>query len=86
MLKKDAQIKWIPKYKEYFEKIKWDIVHAPVLISPYYSKGFMIFSFSSEDTIVVVLLQRNDQGYEQPISFFNKTLRDSEFKYDIMKK
>jgi hypothetical protein len=46
----------------------------------------MIFSFASEDTIVVVLLQRNDQGYEKPISFFNKTLRDSELKYDIMEK
>jgi hypothetical protein len=38
------------------------------------------------DTIVVVLLQRNDEGYEQPISFFNKTLSDSELKYDIMEK
>jgi hypothetical protein len=46
----------------------------------------MIFSFASEDTIVVVLLQINDQGYEQPISFFSKTLRDSELKYDIMEK
>jgi hypothetical protein len=31
-------------------------------------------------------LQRNDEGYEQPISFFSKTLRDSELKYDIMEK
>jgi hypothetical protein len=46
----------------------------------------MIFSFASEDTIVVFLLQNNEQGYEQPISFFNKTLRDSELKYDIMEK
>jgi hypothetical protein len=46
----------------------------------------MIFSFASEDTIAAVLLQRNDQGYEQPISFFSKTLRDYELKYDIMEK
>jgi hypothetical protein len=46
----------------------------------------MIFSFASEDTIVDVLLQRNNQGYEQPISFFSKTLKDSELKYDIMEK
>jgi hypothetical protein len=31
-------------------------------------------------------LQRNDEGYEQPISFFNNTLRDSKLKYDIMDK
>jgi ribonuclease HI len=86
MLKKDAEIKWIPEAKESFEKIKQDLIKAPVLIIPNYSKEFFIFSFASEDTIVVVLLQRNDQGYEQPISFFNKTLRDSELKYDIMEK
>jgi hypothetical protein len=44
------------------------------------------FSFASKDTIVVVLLQRNDEGFEQPISFFSKTLRDAELKYDIMEK
>jgi hypothetical protein len=31
-------------------------------------------------------MQRNEQGFEQPISFFRKTLRDSELKYDIMEK
>jgi hypothetical protein len=72
--------------RESFERIKQDIVQAPVLISPDYSKEFMIFSFASENTIVVVLLQRNEQGYEQPISFFSKTLRDSELKYDLIEK
>jgi hypothetical protein len=76
MLKKDAEIKWIPEAKESFEKIKQALIKAHVLISPNYSKEFMIFSFASEDTIVVVLLQRNYEGYEQPISFFSKTLRD----------
>lgn len=46
----------------------------------------MIFSFSSEHTIVVVLLQKNDKGSEQPITFFIKALRDENFKYNIMKK
>jgi len=86
MLKKDAEIKWIPEDKEYFENIKQALVQALVLISPYYSKGFLIFSFASENNIVVVLLQRNEQGYEKPISFFKKTHRDSKLKYDIMEK
>jgi hypothetical protein len=76
MLKKDAEIKWILEAKESFEKIKQALIKSHVLISPNYSKEFMIFSFASEDTIVVVLLQRNYEGYEQPISFFSKTLRD----------
>jgi hypothetical protein len=46
----------------------------------------MIFSFSSFDTLAVVLLQKNDEGFEQPISFFSRALRDAELKYDIMEK
>jgi hypothetical protein len=72
--------------KRILERIKQAIVQAPVLISPDFSKEFMIFSFASENTIAVVLLQRNEQGHEQPISFFRKTLRDSELKYDLIEK
>jgi hypothetical protein len=86
MLRKDAEIKWIPEAKEFFENIKQALVQAPILISPNHSKEFMIFSFASEDTIVVVLLQRNEQGHKRPNSFFSKNLRDSKLKYDIMEK
>ena len=36
--------------------------------------------------MAAVLLQKNDQGEEHPIAFFNKILRDGELKYDIMEK
>jgi hypothetical protein len=29
-------------------------------------------------------LQKNSEGFEQPIAFFNKALQDAELKYDIM--
>jgi hypothetical protein len=57
-----------------------------VLVSPDYSKDFLIFSFASFDTVAVVLLQKNDAGLEQPISFFSRALRDAEVRYDIMEK
>jgi hypothetical protein len=57
-----------------------------VLISPDYSKDFLIFSFASDDSIATILLQRNDQGREHPIAFFNKALRDAELRYEIMEK
>jgi hypothetical protein len=31
-------------------------------------------------------LQKNDQGQEKPIAFFNKALRDAELRYEIMEK
>jgi hypothetical protein len=43
-------------------------------------------TFSSTYTIAGVLLQKNDQGDEQPIYFMSKNLRDLELNYTIMEK
>jgi hypothetical protein len=64
MLKKDAVIKWSLEEKSSFQTIKQDLVEAPVLAIPDYAKYFFIFSFASEETIVVVLLQKNEEGHE----------------------
>ena len=69
-----------------FELVKLALTRAPVLISPDLSKDFLIFSFASEHTMVAVLLQKNPEGMEQPISFFSKALRDAPLKYKIMEK
>jgi hypothetical protein len=74
MLKKDVVIKWSLEEKSTFQRIKQALVEAPVLANPDYTKDFFIFSFSSEETIVVVLLQKNGEGHEQPIAFFRKSL------------
>jgi hypothetical protein len=86
MLKKDNQVKWTTEAKASFERVKKSIGEAPVLANPDYTKEFLIFSFTSEHTIAVVLLQKNEEGFEQPISFFSKSLRDAELKYDILEK
>lgn len=51
-----------------------------------FSKPFQIFSFTYYHTVVVVMLQKNDEGYEQPFSFFRKSLQNVELKYDIVEK
>jgi hypothetical protein len=74
MLKKDDVIKWSLEEKSTFQRIDQALVESHVLSSPDYTKYFFIFSFSSEETIVVVLLQKNGEGHEQPIDFFRKSL------------
>jgi len=59
---------------------------TPVLASPKYDREFIVFSFASNETIATVLLQKNDEGYEQLISFFNRALRDVKVRYDILEK
>jgi hypothetical protein len=66
--------------------VKHALSQAPILINPDYTKDFYLFSFAFEHTIAVVLLQKNNEGYEQPIAFFNKSLRDASLNYNIMEK
>jgi hypothetical protein len=86
MLKKNSEVKLTIEAKALFARIKKVIGEVPVLASPDYLKEFLIFSFPSEHTIAAVLLQKNEEGFEQPIAFFSKSLRDTELKYDIMEK
>ena len=86
MLKKNSEVKWTNQAKNSFQSIKEAIMTAPVLISPDFDKEFYIFSFASKDTIVAVLLQKNDEGHEQPVAFFSKVLRDVEVKYEPLEK
>lgn len=44
-----------------------------------------ILSFASFHTIVV-LLQKNDEGFEQPITFSSKSLQATKLKYDMTEK
>ena len=86
MMKKDHAIKWKTNARIYFRDIKQAITEAPILVSPDFRKDFLIFYYASDHTIVGVLLQKNNQNVEQPISFFSKVLRDGELKYNIMEK
>jgi hypothetical protein len=56
MFRKGSGVKWTVESRNYFGQIKRDLTEALVLISPDYSKEFMIYVFSSSNTLVVVLL------------------------------
>jgi hypothetical protein len=86
MLRKDKEIKWTEEARQSFDDIKRALTEAPMLISPDYSKDFIMFTYASEHTVAGVLLQKNQEGVEQPIAFFSKILRDAELKYNIMEK
>jgi hypothetical protein len=86
MLKKGNEIKWVPEARKSFEDIKLVLTKSPVLASPNFEKDFILFSFASEHTIAGVLLQKDDQKFKKPITYYSKTLRDAPLKYDIMEK
>jgi hypothetical protein len=86
LLKKDVCFKWDNEGKLSFQHIKEVIIVSPVLVGPNFAKDFIIFYFTSKDTIAGVMLNKNDQGDEQLIAFMRKNIRDSKLNYTITEK
>ena len=86
MLKKGSKITWANEAIGTFTKIKQAIKEASILKSLDFKKPFQLFLFVSYHTIAAVMLQKNDEGREQPIAFFSKSLQVAELNYDINKK
>jgi len=61
MLRKGNEIKWNLEAKKYFEYIKVSLNRAPLLDSIDFTKDFIMFSLTSEHTIVGVLLQKTNR-------------------------
>jgi hypothetical protein len=68
-----------------FAHIKKFISEAPVLASPDYLK-----ELSSRLPLNILSprcsYRKDEEGFERPIAFFSKSLRDAKLKYDIMEK
>lgn len=51
------------------------------------SKDFIMYVFSGQYSIAMVLTQKDDEmGSEYPIAFHSKTLKEYEAKYKFVKK
>jgi len=83
---KDHEIRWTTEARKSFRQIKEALGEYLVLVIPNCDKEFLIFSFSSGNTIVDVLLQKNEENHEQAIAFLSKELKDVELKYNVMTK
>jgi hypothetical protein len=84
MLRKGNEIIWTVDENNSFEEVNVSLTKDPILVSPYFSRDFIIFSFTLEKTITGLLRQKNNQIQEQPILFFTRSLRDYNRKYNIM--
>ena len=67
MVNKSVQFKWIVSKKGAFNKIKTSIAHEPSLKSPNFEKDFIFYTFSSDNSLEMVLTQKEEGGDEYPI-------------------
>ena len=56
------------------------------MVSPNFYNHFILYYFSSEDTIAAMLTQKNHKGEELPISFMSKEKHDYELRYSPLEK
>ena len=67
MIKKDDVFNWGNTEKESFNRILESILEAPSLLSPYFTKEFILYTFASDVSYAAVLTQRNRKNYEVSI-------------------
>ena len=69
MVNQSVQFKWTDIEKVGFKDIKTKITHAPSLRSPYFEKDFIIYTFSLDNSLAIVLTQKGELGDKYPIYF-----------------
>ena len=86
MIKKYFNFKWTKERNEAFEKIKESTTEGPTLKSPNFNNEFILYTFSFDHSIVVVLTQKNDDGDQFSVSFIRIGLQGVEVKYPTIDK
>jgi hypothetical protein len=83
MLKKGHDLKWNDKAKKAFMDIKQALCRSRMLASLNCGKIFQLFLLASQLTMVVVLLQKNNEDMEHLLAFMSKTFQGSELNYEL---
>lgn len=86
MMKGKYVFKWSLEGKKSFSEIKESIAHAPILVCPDYIKEFIMYSYASDHTCSTILMQKNNEGVESPITFMSYPLKTHEMKFSAMVK
>jgi hypothetical protein len=85
LLEKEVEFHWDEKCDISFENLKKNISSAPVLIGPNWSLPFHICTDASDETLGVVLGQRQNQ-LPYVIYFVSENLRPTEVNYTVTEK
>ena len=80
--KKSNPIVWTEAAENAFVELKSRLSSAPVLVSPDFSKPFIIQTDASATALAAVLYQEIE-GHEHPIAFASKTMTSAQRNYSV---
>jgi hypothetical protein len=82
LTKKDsAKVDWTPERQTTFDKLKYQLTHAPTLALPDFSRPFIITCDASKYAVGMMLSQVDSLGVEHPIAFGSRKLSPAEINY-----
>ena len=80
LLKKDKAYKWNDEANKAFQKLKWAVQNAPVLVTPRQDLEFVVTTDASGFAVGASLSQDSGEGL-QPIAFMSKKMIPAERNY-----
>ena len=86
MLRKDCHYKWGTDQQLAFEQAKNILITKPVLKAPDFKKPFTLSVDASDIGIGGVLMQENNDGLLQPISYYSKKINRHQKHYSSVEK
>ena len=81
LIKKNVLFKWSETQKDAFVKIRKSIMDAPALMPLDFDKDFILYTFATDFSYVVVLTQKHAKDTKIPISFMSSTFKGAEINY-----
>ena len=84
--KGDDPIKLSPQNVAAFEEIKRKLCAAPQLAHPDLERPFTLYTDASNIAVGAILLQRDSNGVERPVSFFSKKLSSAQRNYSTFER
>lgn len=82
---KRVNFQWKPEHEEAFQSLQKVFFSRPFVKLPQWDKRFYLNTDASKSAISAVLLQENDQGDFQPVSYFSRSLNKAEQNYPAIK-
>lgn len=80
------KIEWSAELNKSFELLKAELCSAPVLVSPDFSRPFILQTDASDRGIGAVLSQCDKSGADHPIAYFSRKLMPREEHYSTIEK
>ncbi|KAI2643088.1 Retrovirus-related Pol polyprotein from transposon 17.6 [Labeo rohita] len=86
LLKSKRKFEWTANCQRAFDNAKLLLSTAPVLVAPRWDTAFQIQVDASRVGAGAVILQKDDDGVDRPVSFFSKKFNSYQLNYSTIEK